>query len=148
MSRAAVFKALRESTALQNLGIDATRIFVNFQGDTRPKDKGPFIVIRWEESTLFNQTYTGMSNGLSRAPRTVTFWAHFPEETSTDFTDIDAILNAVDEAIAPLEHYPGDDGVTITCTRRSGRSSDMRDPSYKTICRNATYVILSRATTG
>ena len=146
MSRAAVFDALSGDTALNALGISEDTIFPNFSSDTRPVGNGAFLILRWEESTLYSQTYTGMQNGLNRAPRVLTVWAHIPIEVSTDFVRIDQILDSVDEVLLPMEHVEGSDGMTVTCIRPSGKSADQKDEGYNTITRNAAYGVLSRPT--
>jgi len=145
MSRAGILTALRNYSPLTSV-VPANAIVPNYSRDERPSKDGPFIIIRWEESTLYSQTYTGMSNGLDRAPRTITVWAHVPRENTTDFWVLDNILNLVDDALVYLEHVDGGDGYTITCVRKSGRSRDLVDEGYNTITRNAAYGVLSRAT--
>jgi len=144
MSRAAVFDAIANDTILNSLGINNLTVKTNHTFTDRPNFDGPFIVLRWEESTIYSQTYTGMRNGLDRAPRTLTVWTHIPKEVSDDYTRIDTILDRIDAIFDGMEHVIGSDGYTVTNIRKSGRSGDLNDDELGTIVRNAAYGVLSR----
>lgn len=146
MSRALIESLLSNDTTLAGLGIDENSVFNQHDIDERPRDDGLFLVIRWEESTIFNQTYTGMSNGLTRAPRMLSLWVHSPREYGTDFEEIDQVIDRIDELFEPIEDEPGTDGFTITCIRNSGRSGDLNDEGFVTVTRNAAYAVLYRRT--
>lgn len=145
MSRAAVYDAIVAGT-----GLPEDNVLANYSGDGRPSDLDPevpeFVVIRWQESTVVSQTYTGMSNGIPRAPRVLEVWAHIPKEVSTDFVRIDEILLNVENALLPMEHVAGNDGYTVTCIGYAGKSADNEDPGYNTICRYSAFTVLSRKT--
>lgn len=145
MSRAAIYDAIVAAT-----GLPESNVIANYSGDGRPSDLDPdfpeFVVIRWLETTLFSQTYTGMGNGIPRAPRVLEVWVHYPKSQSTDFGLIDAIQEQIESALVAMEHVPGGDGFTVTCVRYAGRSSDNEDAVYETICRNSGFTVLSRKT--
>ena len=145
MSRALIEQLLTTDATLAGLGIDANSVFNQHDLRERPKTDH-FIVIRWEESTQFSQAYTGMANGLTRAPRVMTLWVHSLEEVSTDFEHIDQIIDRIDFLFADLEDSPGSDGYTITQIRNSGRSGDLEDEVLRTVARNASYSVLYRRT--
>lgn len=145
MSRAAVFTALTTDPDLIEMGIDEDHVFPNYSMDGRPSD-GKFLILRWEESTFNSQTYTGMRNGMKRAPRVLTVWAHQPLEISNDFGEIDEILSRVEDVLSELEHVAGADGYTVTCVQPNGKSRDLKDDAFNTICRTSTFGVLSRKT--
>lgn len=149
MSRDVIWNVITTDTELNALGIDSSAVFPNYANDKRPRDDGPFIILRWE-----NQSYLGASTlggfgsgtGMGRGPRDLTVWAHLPREISSDFTRLDEILDRLDDILSPLEHVDGDDGYTLTCVRATGRGGDSTDDGYSTITRNAGYKVLSRRT--
>lgn len=146
MSRALIETLLKNDGTLAGLGIAQWAVFNQHDISERPRNDGPFLVIRWEESTISSQTYTGMRDGVGRAPRVLTVWAHSPIEISTDFEALDAILDRIDKILAPLENSPGTDGYTITQIQFNGRSGDLKDDGFQTVTRNATYSVLYRRT--
>ena len=146
MSRALIETLLKTDPDLAGMGIDEDSVFNQHDINERPKHDGPFIVIRWEESMQFSQSYTGMSNGIPRAPRMLTLYVHSPIEISTDFDHIDQIIDRIDQIFYPIEDMPGTDGNTITAIRNAGRSGDLKDEGFMTVYRNATYPVLYRRT--
>lgn len=146
MSRALIETLLGTDPTLAGLGISDEYVIPQHDLNEIPRKDGLFIVIRWEESTLFNQTYTGMGNGLSHAPRVLTIWVHSPREWSTDFEQIDQVIDRIDEIFFQLEDVPGSDGYTVTTIRNSGRSGDLEDEVLRTVTRNAAYDVLYRRT--
>lgn len=146
MSRAYIEELIGNDTTLAGLGI--TPEYVIPQQDLReiPRKDGLFIVIRWEESTIFSQNYTGMSNGLSRAPRLLSIWVHSPICWSTDFERIDRVLDRIDSLFSEIEQADGDDGYTITTIGNASRSGDLEDEYLMTVTRNAAYRVLYRRT--
>ena len=146
MSRALIETLLRNDATLAGLGISDE--FVSPQHDLNevPRQDGLFIVVRWEESTLFNQNYTGMGNGISRAPRVLTLWVHSPRKFGTNFELIDQVIDRIDDIFAEIEDEPGTDGYSITTIRNSGRSGDLDDEVLNTVTRNAAYTVLYRRT--
>lgn len=145
MSRALIETMLKSDATLAGLGVDEDSVFTQHDLKERPKTD-IFVVVRWEESMNFAQTYTGMSNGLTRAPRVLTIWVHSLEEVSTDFEHIDQIIDRIDNMFAEVEDEPGTDGYTITTIRNSGRSGDLEDEVLRTVTRNASYAVLYRRT--
>lgn len=140
MSRAAVLSALRSDATLLSL-VAAENILPNYSREGRPSNLAPdaFIILRWEES----QANIGRERDSDT--RTLTVWAHYPAELSTDFGRVDAVLSAVKDVLVNLEHAIGPDGYTVTCVEYQGKSGDMKDDGFDTISRNSTFKVLSRA---
>lgn len=138
----AIYESLVEDTGLNNLGIEEGRVFELQSVDERPFDSGYFLVINWQESTIYSQTYTGMGNGVGKAPRVMTLWVHTPLDQTRDYRLIDRILNRIDAILLPVEHKTGSDGMRVTCIAKQGRSGNLIDDGWKTITRNATYGVL------
>jgi len=137
MSRAVVYDTLLADSALQALGFDASSILVSYTGKQRPNDK-MFMVLRWESHDIDLR--------LGRGPRNLTVWVHVYREYSTDFTRIDEVFGVIDAALLDLIHVEGADGQTLTTIEAQGRSRDLKDDTYQTICRSASYKVLSRVT--
>lgn len=110
--------------------------------EERPRHDGPFVIFNWQESTIFSQTYTGMRNGIDKAPRVLQVWAHIPEKVSTDYDDLNRILNRIDLVFKDIEHETGTDGQRVTIVRKAGRSRNLNDPAYQTITRHAVFGVL------
>jgi hypothetical protein len=139
----AVYEKLANDNYLQTqCGINGSRIFELQSIDERPVDDGFFIVINWQESTIYSQTYTGMRNGITKAPRVMMVWVHSPKDTGRNYRPIDKILNRIDELLLPIEHEIGSDGIRVSCVAKQGRSGNLIDDGWKTIARNATYGVL------
>jgi hypothetical protein len=147
MTVQAIFDTLAADAELSALGITGDRIFEAHSIDERPVHSGPFMVLKWEESTLYTQTYTGMQNGIPRAPRVLTIWVHIPWDETRQFDLIDTILNRVDLILDAMEHVEGADGYTVTLASKSGRSGNLSDEGFKTITRNAVFGVLYRLET-
>lgn len=141
MSRAAVYDALLNDSRLIALGLDDESLLINYDGEQRPVDK-MFIVIGWnapEEALRGDDIFT-------REFQSVTFWVHFLRSDTTDFGRIRDVFDILDDILLNMIHVAGDDGYTISCVESAGRSRDMRDDAYQTICRSISYRILSRET--
>lgn len=143
MSRAAILDALRADSAVTNL-VPANNIFPNYASEARPNNTSgeAFLILRWdgaESAVIFENK--------SRGPRTLTVWAHYPEERSTDYVRLETILNAVEKTLTGLEEVVGGDGYTITSVQSTGSSGDLRDVSFRTISKNMSFKVLSRITT-
>lgn len=108
----------------------------------RPRADGPFVVFNWQESTIYSQTYTGMQNGIDKAPRVLQIWVHIAKSATTDYDDLNRILNRIDALFDPMEHVTGTDGQRVTVVRKAGRSANLEDPGYETITRHAIYGVL------
>lgn len=146
MSRALIETLLKTDPALAGIGLLPQFILNQHDVVERPRDDGLFAVIRWEESTIFSQNYTGMNNGIARAPRMLSLWIHSPMEWSTDFELIDQVLDRVDVMFDEIEDMPGSDGYSITNIGNSSRSGDLKDEGFMTVTRNAAYRVLYRRT--
>src|SRR4051812_47503671 len=141
MSRAAIRDALINDVRLQALGLDKDSILVNYDGEQRPNDS-LFIVIGWMPDT---NAVTG-DDVFRRDYKNFTVWVHIYQKESTDFDRIDSILNILDDIYLNMIHVEGADGYTVTLVEGGTRSRDMKDDAYQTICRSASYRILSRET--
>ncbi len=138
-----IYEKLAQDSVMQSqFGITPNRIVELQSVDERPFDDGHFIVVNWQESTIYSQTYTGMQNGIVKAPRVMMLWVHCPMDRSRDYRIIDRILNRVDALLLPIEHESGSDNVRVTCIHKQGRSGNLMDDGWKTIARNATYGVL------
>ena len=146
MTVRAIFDTISTDSQLAALGITEDRIFEIQSLDERPFHSGPFVVFKWEESTIYTQTYTGMQNGIDRAPRVLQIWVHIPMDETREYDLIDQILNRIDIVLDGMEHVQGSDGYTVTLARKAGRSGNLVDEGYKTITRNAVYGVLYRET--
>lgn len=144
MAASALYEILMADSVLNTDLFVAQNIFElqTLNTQERPRSDGPFVVLNWQESTLYSQTYTGMQNGIDKAPRVLQVWAHWPSDKSTDYDDLNRILNRVDALFLGLEHVTGTDGQRITVVRRAGRSGNLEDPGYRTITRHAIYGVL------
>lgn len=138
----AIYESLVEDEELNELGITEGRILEMQSVDERPFDSGYFLIINWQESTVYSQTYTGMANGIPKAPRVMMVWVHTPMDKTRDYRLTDRILNRIDDILLPVEHKTGSDGMRVTCIAKQGRSGNLIDDGWKTITRNATYGVL------
>lgn len=147
MSRAVIYDTLINDSALNELGITEDTVFENYSLDERPKDDGPFIILRWQEET---GSFTSLGViSLPRfegagPPRRLTIWVHYPVEMGVDFVALDELLDAIDNALLDLFDVEGTDGYILTCVRATGRGGDAKDEGFQTITRDAGYEVLSR----
>lgn len=141
MAGAAIVETVLADSRLQALGIDEESFLVNYDGNSRPNDK-LFMVLAWmpEETALRGDDI------FTRQALNCTIWVHIYHEESTDFQRIVDVLDILDDIILNMIHVEGSDGYTVTCVDPAGRSRDMKDDSYETICRSISYKILSRET--
>jgi hypothetical protein len=139
MSRAAVFEALVNDSVLNGLGINENSVFHNYSLEERPIAFGPFIILRWGDTD--RPPWAGV-----KAPVRLVLWAHLPLEVTTDFSRLEKILDACDNALKSVEDVSGSDGYTVTCVRATGRSGDFKDDGFQTISKNSGYEVLSRTT--
>lgn len=143
MSRAAVFDALVNSAALNDLGIDENSVFHNYNLEQRPISyAGPFVILRWETSDP--PVFRDSDAGDVKSPMRLTIWANYPVEMTNDFARLDNVLDLCDSALAGLRDTEGTDGYTVTHVRAMGRSSDLQDDGFQTITKNSGYEVLAR----
>lgn len=142
MARATVLDAIRNDSVLQDMGFDADNIKVNYDGDQRPSDQ-MFMVLRWETTDV---ELRGDDSTMTRGPRHLVIWVHMYKEFSTDFSHIDDTLTRLDTLLTNIIDKPGADGRTVTCIDTEGWSRDLRDTTYETFCRSASYKVLDHAT--
>ncbi len=134
-ARGAVYALLSTDAELMAaFGINSSRVWATQAMDMAPR-KGPFLIIRWEE--------TDRASNLRSRYETMTVWAHMARETSTDFATLDLILKRVEDLLTGVLHLSGPDG-TITQIDFQGRSPDLNDEGYKTITKNSAFRVVSR----
>lgn len=131
-----VYEKIVNDAALNDLGVSENRVFELQSVDERPFDEGYFVVINWQESA------SPIYSGISRSPRTMTLWVHAPMDRTRDYTQIEKILNRIENIFVNLEQQIGTDGIRVTCITKQGRSGNLIDDAWKTITRNATYGVL------
>ncbi len=137
--------AILNDTSISALGFDSDSVLVNFDGDQTPAGAGNFkmfMVIRWGVEDAPPWRVPSAPNG----PRHFDIWVHMPREMSTDYVHIDNVLNLLDSVFEDIINTPGDDGYTLTLIEPEGKSRDLRDDGYQTLCRQASYLMLSRVT--
>lgn len=142
MSRAVVYDSILNDPLLQAMGFDADSILVNYDGEQRPNDK-MFLVLRWEGHDI---TLRGDDTQTARGTRELVIWVHMYREFSTDFVRIDDVVEILDRILLDIVDKPGGDGHSITLIEVNQHSRDLRDDGYQTICRSASYRVLSRVT--
>jgi hypothetical protein len=138
MARDAVYKAILENPRFQLEGFDYDNVLVNYDGDQRPSDK-MFMVLRWEIELRGDDV-------VMKGSRHLVIWVHMYREFSTDFVRIDNLIKTLDEVLTDIIDTPGEDGRTVVMIEPEGHSRDLRDVTYETFCRSASYKVLSRVT--
>lgn len=137
MSRAVVLKAILEDTVLSNLGFDESSVKSNYDGEQRPSDR-MFMVLRWGGQDLDQK--------MMRGPRQLTIWVHVYREFSTDYVRVDTVIDRLRSVLTDIINVPGEDGYTLTLIDPESFSEDLKDDGYQTICRSASFKVLSRKT--
>lgn len=146
MSRAVVYSMLTTDVRMTDLGFHAdpqANVIVNYDGEQRPpititSDNPMFLVIRW-----LNEDFDPM---MKRGPRHFDIWLHMAREFSTDYTRIDDVIEVLDDVLTNILDTPGADGRSVTTIEQEGRSMDLQDDIYQTVCRQASYKMISRMT--
>lgn len=144
MSRAVVYDSILEDghLGMDDITFDADNVKVNYDGDQRPSDE-MFIVLRWETQDI---DLRGDDSSIRKGGRHLAIWVHMYKEFSTDFTRIDNVIDALDKLLVDIIDRPGADGRTLVMVEPEGHSRDLRDVTYETFCRSASYKVLSRKT--
>ena len=136
--RAAVLDLLRGDSQLATLGGTGFVVEAQFSYDQRPNDRGAFIVIVWRHTDFDDDMQENAEHHFD-------LYVHIPVSVSTDFVRIDNIIDRVDEIFKNVEDAPsvlGGDGWQLNFIGFEGRSMDMTDEGYQTICRQASYMAL------
>jgi len=138
MARDVIYSLLKSDAELATLGGPGFVVVPNFTGDQRPNGAGAFLVIRWGVTGYAREV---QDNGSHRFD----LWVHYPVSLSTDYVRIDDMLDRCDELFrAANDSQPtGADGWTVDEIDFEGRSGDFEDSGYQTICRRASYKVLS-----
>jgi hypothetical protein len=139
VSRAAILELLQGDATLATLGGAGFTVQAGYSYDQRPNDLGAFIVIMWRH-TDFDDDIQG------NAEQHFDLYVHIPVSVSTDYGRIDAILDQVDaifREVPDTTPVVGGDGRQLDYVGFEGRSMDITDDGYKTICRYASYMALS-----
>jgi hypothetical protein len=139
MARAAVLALLRGDATLATLGGTGFVVVPEYEGDQRPNDAGAFIVVCWRTVDFAPEI---QDNG----PKYFDLWAHIPSVVSTDFNDLDKLLDRCDEIFHAVEDgapVVGGDGQQLEQVGFAGRGIDIDDEGYQSICKSASYFALS-----
>lgn len=145
MARDAVLTLLSGDTQLATLAALVGTGFVvvpEFSADQRPNDAGPFMVICWRTTDFASEI---QANG----PQHFDLYVHIPVAVSTRFVLIDNMIDRCDDLFRGVEDgdpVVGDDGWQLEYVGFQGRSMDMKDEGYETICRSASYFALGSKT--
>jgi hypothetical protein len=142
MARDVVLQAILDEAIFQNQGFDDSNVLVAYDGDQRPSDK-MFMVLRWETEDI---DLRGDDSSVTKGVRHLAIWVHMYKEFSTDFVRIDNVLKALDNVLTNIIDRAGADGRTVVMIEPEGKSRDLRDVTYETLCRSASYRVLSRDT--
>jgi hypothetical protein len=137
MSRAAFITALFNDPQLNSLGLNQDTIFHNYSSEERPRDNGPFLILRW------GITAPPRFNGAVKSPESVRVWCHWPLQVTNDYTKIINVLDRVDYVVTQLRDVTGSDGYTLSFVTVGGRSEDLIDDGFGTITKNAEYQVHS-----
>lgn len=137
MSRAVILQSILGDSLLAALGFDESNVRSNYDGEQRPSDR-MFMVLRWG-NVDFDQR-------MRRGPRQLTIWVHMYREFSTDYVRIDTVIDRLRTLLADIIDVPGEDGYTLTLVEPESFSEDLKDDGYQTICRSASFKVLSRKT--
>lgn len=142
MARAVILDTILMDSVLQGMGFDSSNVIPNYDGEQRPSDK-MFMVLRWETQDI---ELSGDDATMRRGPRHLVIWVHMYKDFSTDFVRIDDVIDRLDHILTDIIDQPGADGRTVTCVEPEGHSRDLKDTTYETFCRSASFKILNRAT--
>lgn len=137
MSRAVIIKSIIEDPMLSAMGFDDSNVRSNYDGEQRPSDK-MFMVLRWGELDLDPR--------ILRGTKRLTIWVHMYREFSTDYVRIDNVIDRLRILLTDIIDVPGEDGYTLTLVDPESFSEDLKDDGYQTICRSASFRVLSRRT--
>lgn len=135
--RAAFAEALYSDTYLNSLGMNDDSIFHNYSSEDRPRDDGPFIVMRYG-----TQSRPAFRNVKSAEP--VTVWVHWPAHLTNDYEKLIQILDRVDWVADGIRDAPAHDGYTLAFVEVGGRSADLVDDGFGTITKTADYQLHSQ----
>lgn len=149
MSRAVVYAAITGDTQLNTFGFttDGTPannyVIVNYGGEQRPPcllDNGHpmFMVIRYGVQDIDPRLYRG--------PRHFSVWVHMIKEYSTDYDIIDSVNERLDDVLTSIVDTAGADGKTVCTIELEGRSRDLFDESYSTVCMENSYKMITHRT--
>lgn len=136
MGRVAVMELLATYPALNDRGIDASRIWPNFAMDAEPRTDGIWLILRWGPAPA---RWSGPGG-----KRSLNVWAYQAKQRGTDYTEIDLTLGDVISALITAVHYEGTDGSVLSCADFNGLSQDLVDEGYDAIARNAEFTVLCR----
>lgn len=139
MSRAVIRDVILGDQRLRDMGFDDAHVLTNYDGEQRPSviTNNMFMVIRWGQQTHQFPRKRG-------GERDFDIWVHMLRERSTDYTHIDDVIDILDELFDGIIDTLGGDGRGVAVTEIEGRSGDLSDPGYKTLCRRASYRIIER----
>lgn len=137
MSRTAFYDALTSDVTLNALNVNEDTVFQNWTLEERPSHSTPFVILQWNG----NDRILWQSH---RPAEQLTMWFHWPYELSNDFTKLNKIIDAVDDAVLEMRDLPGIDDYTLSFVEIGSRSGDLKDDGFNTIAKSATYEVHSR----
>ena len=137
MSRAAFFNALVTDPYLNSIGIDEDSVFHNYSSEERPRDDGPFIILRWQAQSAprFEDV---------KSPQPVRLWVHWPYKLTNDYFKLVKILDEIDSLTKELRDIDGEDGYSLAFVEIGDRSDDIWDDGFQTIAKHAGYQVHSQ----
>lgn len=135
--RAAFAEALFVDPYLNSLGMDDDSIFHNYSSEERPRDDGPFVIMRYgaQNRPVFRDV---------KSPEPVTVWVHWPIELTNDYEKLIKILDRIDEVAKEINDLPAHDDYVLAFVETGGRSADLVDDGFRTITKNADYQLHSQ----
>lgn len=135
-ARAAVYNLIKADPVLMaDWLITEDQVWPAQSLDVVPRG-GYFVVMRWEEQ-MAPFDITGAS------AEHLTVWVHRAREDSRDYGPIVAILRRITSVLESAVQVSGNDGVLV-CVDYHGMSPDHHDEALKTICKNASYKVVTR----
>lgn len=140
MARAAVLELLRADAQLADLGGAGFVVQAGFSYDQHPNPRGAFIVIMWRHTDFDEDIQDNAGEHFD-------LYVHSVVSESTDFGRINDIIDRVDRILRAATDggtpHIGGDGKQLDHIVFEGRSMDLTDDKYQTICRYASYMALS-----
>jgi hypothetical protein len=135
--RAAFAEALYVDPYLNSLGMNDDSIFHNYSSEERPRNDGPFIIMRYgaQNRPVFRDV---------KSPEPVTVWVHWPIELTNDYEKLIKILDRIDDVANEISDQTAHEGYTLAFVEIGGRSADLIDDGFKTITKNADYQLHSQ----
>lgn len=136
-ARAAFAESLWADPVLNAAGLNDDTIFHNYSSEERPRDDGPFVIMRYgaQNRPAFRDV---------KSPEPVTVWVHWPIVLTNDYEKLIKILDRIDEVAGEIRDVPAHDDYILSFVEIGGRSADLVDDGFATITKNADYQLHSQ----